>query len=239
MIETQQILVSPDAAEILDLLRCDGSAQPELEQLGEAADGVERRAQLVAHHREELRLRGVRALELRIPLGEHGVRVAGGCGHRVERRREARHLASAAAAPRRGACSRPCARSDGCAGHLAQRPRDEPAEEPCADGREGEHERARRQAAGAGSRAAGAGSRTPTGRARPARASSGSTDCTTYTPRRPARRSAPRDPRRSGSAKGAAHGPAAERHPLVRAAAGEQHARIVVDEARGSTASPP
>ena len=42
--------------------RCRGPRSPRLEQLGVSGDGVERRAQLVAHCREELRLRAIRLL---------------------------------------------------------------------------------------------------------------------------------------------------------------------------------
>ena len=54
-----------DAREVLALLRRDRAADAQLHQLRVAADRVQRRAQLVAHHREELALRAVRRLRLR------------------------------------------------------------------------------------------------------------------------------------------------------------------------------
>jgi hypothetical protein len=58
--EPEQVALAPlDAPEVVALRLGDGPADPQLEQLGVAADGVERRAQLVAHHRQELALRAV------------------------------------------------------------------------------------------------------------------------------------------------------------------------------------
>src|SRR5687767_4238368 len=47
------------------LLRGEGARDPELEELGIADDGVERRAQLVAHHGQELGLRPVGGFRFR------------------------------------------------------------------------------------------------------------------------------------------------------------------------------
>ena len=76
----QMPLAALDALEVLALLGGDRAAHAHLEQLRVAADGVERRAQLVAHHREELALgavgrfrlaaRGALALEELVALHE-------------------------------------------------------------------------------------------------------------------------------------------------------------------------
>jgi hypothetical protein len=59
------VLVGPAQALEVQALRVgDRPTQPELQQLGVAADGVERGPQLVAHGREELALRPVRGLRL-------------------------------------------------------------------------------------------------------------------------------------------------------------------------------
>jgi hypothetical protein len=63
--EAEQVpLARPDAREVGALLVGDRAAQPELDQLRVAADGVERGAQLVRHDGEELALGAVRRLGL-------------------------------------------------------------------------------------------------------------------------------------------------------------------------------
>src|SRR5687768_14289588 len=57
-------LASPDTTELLPLHVTHGTADAELHELRVAGDRVERRPQLVRHHREELRLRPVRRLGL-------------------------------------------------------------------------------------------------------------------------------------------------------------------------------
>src|SRR6185295_801560 len=63
----QQSLVLMDATEVVALCFRDGTAQPQLEQLDVAGDGVQRRTKLVAHVGDELALRAVRILRLSSP----------------------------------------------------------------------------------------------------------------------------------------------------------------------------
>ena len=58
------LLAAANASNILELRRGDRSADLELDQLGVAVDRVERRAELVTHHGEELRLGATRLLRL-------------------------------------------------------------------------------------------------------------------------------------------------------------------------------
>jgi hypothetical protein len=67
-------LAPPDAGEVLALFVRYRSAQPHRQQVHVAADGVERRAQLVAHDGQELALRPVRGLRLRREAEELVVR---------------------------------------------------------------------------------------------------------------------------------------------------------------------
>ena len=51
-----------DALQVDALLLRDRAANPQLQQLDVAANGVERCAELVAHHRQKFRLRAIGAL---------------------------------------------------------------------------------------------------------------------------------------------------------------------------------
>ena len=53
-----------DASDLLSLLGGERAAEAEIEQLGVSDDGVQRSAQLVTHHRQEIRLRLIRFLGL-------------------------------------------------------------------------------------------------------------------------------------------------------------------------------
>ena len=49
----QVLLAAPNSFQIIDLLGGEGSTEPEAEELGVAADGIERCPQLVRHRRQE------------------------------------------------------------------------------------------------------------------------------------------------------------------------------------------
>ena len=67
--EAEQVLLAAlDAAEVVALLLVDRPADFQVEQVDVPGDRVERRAQLVAHRREELGLRLVRPLRFRRAL---------------------------------------------------------------------------------------------------------------------------------------------------------------------------
>ena len=66
--------MSSGARDVLDALGLARRRLVELEELGEAEDGVERRAQLVAHAREEFALRAVRRLGLLARQADAGLR---------------------------------------------------------------------------------------------------------------------------------------------------------------------
>src|SRR6478672_931194 len=85
------LLAAANAGEIALLLLGDGAADPQLEQLRVAANGVERSAKLVRHRREKLALRAVRHLGFRNSASVGDRALLGGAAFREI----ARHLREA------------------------------------------------------------------------------------------------------------------------------------------------